>query len=231
MSNEEDKSLTDFVSKALRGPKAGAYQQLLSQKLVKSIQTGEALPKITSICEAAMISRNKEKLDMAHIERVYKVTQSLTNAQSNKENEAVIIPWSFPETEENYKEYIAAWNRIKGSYYPLLARYGRRNSRLEPSFSHSYTESDRRESYYATESERKRINDEISHLSEWEGFFEKTSAFSKESFYSLRAEFEGWALPTMMKILTKITEEIDPEVYRDTLGLMTVGEPQDKKQE
>ena len=102
---------------------------------------------------------------------------------------------------------------------------------MVPSFSDSYTRYDARDSYYATQSERKRINDEISHLPEWGGFFEKTSALSNKSFYSLRAEFEGWALPTMMEILTKITEEIDPEVYRDTLGLMTVGEPQDKKQE
>ena len=224
--SEEDKSLADFSSKALRGPKTGAYQQLLSQKLIKSIQTKDPLQKIVLTCEAAYLCKNKDKLEMDKIEAVFKISNSLINTEV-KPDSSIRVAWSFPKTEENYNRFFKPWQLIELRFNPHDTIYRVDNYPEKPSFHHQ-SEYDAERTWELWDEVNKEILKHMDDMSDSETFFIKCSAIGRSSFFSLRGEFESWALPIMLNALSSITEEIDPEVYKDMLSQMKDNEPEEK---
>ncbi len=223
MSNEE-KSLVDFESKALRGPKSGAYQQLLSQTLIKAKLAKEPIQKIATICEAAMMSRNKDELDMGLIDSVYAVCTSFNKTELNNNQGHAEIAWTFPSSEENYKRLIEPWQKIGLSWCPLSTDFCHDHYPSKPSFDMYTFQADQERNYDAWQEIQKKVVEEINKQPTHKQFYQHTSAVSRGSYFSLVGEFQIWALRKLLEVQTILMDEVDPKVYQDTLSIFTVRE-------
>lgn len=224
MNEQKPDEFEGFVGAALRGPRRGIYEQLLAALLVKASSVSNNLTKIASLCEAAYLSRNNNKLDMNFIKKASAVCTSLLKTELNQKNDPVRIPWVFPQTKENWMQYIKPWQKITLVYYPLKTPYRRRTYPLEPPLqSYRYPHE-----IIAEDAKRRRIlqvlqeivHKEIEKLPEHRKFFECTAALSRDSFLALKGEFERWALFQLLPIQARLAEEIDPRIYREVVQLL-----------
>lgn len=209
--------LEKFTSASLRGPQRGIYQQLLAGLLVKASTSNDFLVKVSSICEAAMMSKNKDKLNIDLIETAYSIATSFINTEVEKGRlggEVVRVAWDFPMTKGNWEKYIQPWHKVNLRFYPLETFLAHQNFPLK---STSIFSSD------IEENARKATNSVVHSLSEMsphEEFWERTSALTKGSFSVLEAEFCRWILPKLFEVQATISEEVDPKVYSEVFGFM-----------
>jgi len=226
------KGLGEFVTVSMRGPKRGIYEQLLAQLLIKGNRTNNDLIKIMSVCEAALMSRQKDKLDMNHVDVCYAVCRSFLNTRPDPNIKNVVrVAWSFPQTEENWKLNIEPWKKTNLSYSTLQTNWRHRNYPEKKRYGECLSP------WKQTERENEildyldalaeKINIEISQLPPHQAFFEVTSALTEQSFAILQGEFTGWALRQLSQIKAQIAEEISPQVWREALGVF--GEEQEEE--
>ncbi len=116
----ENDSLEKFSKAALSYSRMGCKEQIISSLLIRANLAGDGIKKVKLICEAAMLTEDKEKkIDQDMILDLYTVASSLETFIKNK-NGGITISWSFPQTEENYVKFLEPWHKIKLSYYPLF---------------------------------------------------------------------------------------------------------------
>lgn len=219
-----EKGLGDFVSVSMRGPKRGIYEQLLAQLLIKSNRTNYDLIKIISLCEAALMSRQKDKLDMNHVGVCYAVSRSFLNTKPDPNMKDVVrVAWSFPKIEENWEKYIDPWHRATVPYYPLETRHRKKNYPHKWRYS-NYTspwEARVKANEYLDYKDglTKKVYEEMGELPIYDQFFQTTGALSTEGYQILEGEFAGWALRQLSEIKAQIAQEISPQVWREALGV------------
>lgn len=214
------KDLEKFATSSLRGLKKGIYEQLQCSLLVKGIQTDKPLTKISSICEAALLSKNKKNLDLETVNVCNDVYRSLQNTFPTKtgNTEYVNVAWIFVPSEENFNQYIKAWHRISLHYYPLLTVYRQieyRESRKQEYVS-PFGQIDYHNKFVEFEDRlTRKIEDDLQKYSEDFRFFVVTSALDFRSYLILKGEFTNWALTQLSDTRRKVAEEISPQVWRE----------------
>jgi hypothetical protein len=221
MTEETESTKTEFdkfASAAMRGPRKNTYMQLLSGLLLKANQNSEPLKKIQTICEAAYLSRQKDKLDMQIIEVSYTLAVILAKVEIPRNPDATIhIPWSFVRTEESWKKYVAPWQNINLTYWAYHTELRHKKYHEQPNFDpFASPEGIWERKMEAAEA----IREEIEKMSDCDRFFQVTSALTLQSFYALKSEFENWALTKLLAIQSLIADQVDPKVFSEVLGLM-----------
>ena len=214
------KDLEKFTSSSLRGMKKGIYEQLQCSLLIKSIQTDKPLTKTSSICEAALFSKNKDSLDLETVNICNDVCRSFLNTFSTRtrEYEYVKVAWIFSMSEESYNKYITPWHRIALNYYPLKTGYRHAKypiiDRLEDVSPFRQTEHYNKMAEYNDLIQAK-IEEDLKKFSEDFRFFVITSALTFHSYNILKGEFTNWALTQLSETRRKLSEEISPQVWKD----------------
>jgi len=217
------KDLDKFTSEALRGQKRGIYEHSQCSLIMKGVQTENKLTKIFSICEGALLSENKDKLDLEKVKVCSDVCMSFQSTYPTKFDgtEYMNVAWIFSPTEENYHKYIKPWHKISLRYYPLLTTYRQakypRSRKLVQVSSWDQIEHHNKIVEYQ-EQVIKKIEDDLTECPEDFRFFVKTSALSVHSFNVLQGEFTAWALSELSDTRRELTKEISPKIWRDFTG-------------
>lgn len=186
----EKVAFEEFAAKALRLPRKGSFEIMLSQHLATAVPA-EPLLKIRLVIEAAfMVPRDKLELDLELLDIIYRVCLSFLNTKTM--GDGIYISWNFPTTRENYKKYIEPWH----------------DSRISLSFS-GFTEAE-----IAEKRERLRSCDDVT-----ERFWLLTTVLSLHPacFDVLRGEFLNWAIPKVMGVFEKLSRLIDPDLYKELI--------------
>jgi hypothetical protein len=203
----EEKSQDDFaefVSKAIREPRGGAYEQLLSQFLAQAVICTDPLKRVKVVCEAALMIPEPERADLAidyeTVEILNMVTNAFLNSATNRDG-AVSISWGFHETEENGVKFVQPWQTTKIWYYPHLLR-------THVVFEHY--------SGYGMPKIKRIVTEPF-----WDWFFDATHCLSTDGYNTLRNSFVAWAIPQIQLYLSELTHVVSPSLYSEVLGLYT----------
>jgi len=205
---EQSEELTDaeFISSVIRAPRQGAYEQFLCQLLAQSVICTDPLKRVKIVSEAAWTiketERDKLEIDYERVGVLNAVANALLNPSGQNCDfwEVVSVPWGFDPTEENYKKFIAPWQRGTVNYFPALL--SRKHVVLRYGFSGNMPQVVR-----------------IITEPFWEWFFEASNCLSAQGFSTLRNSFIAWASPQAQLTLAELTNAVDPNTYRDTIGL------------
>lgn len=156
----------------------------------------------------------------------YTVCQSLQNTEIAKskqsKTEYVNVSWSFPKTEENWKQHIEPWQKTRQLHYYTLFTSWRHNKypkqdRLVDVSPYRQVEHYNEVSEYY-EKLAKMIAAEVGELPPHQSFFEMASALDVHSYRILQGEFTGWALRQLLETQATLAEEISPQVWKDAFG-------------
>jgi hypothetical protein len=199
-AESEEQEFQKFASQALRLHRRGSFETLLAQHLAIATAS-DPVTKARLVCEGSwMVPQDKLKLDMELVETVYMVSLGFINM--TRTSGMIILAWGFDQNEENYKRFIAPWHKN----VPLSFTY---LSMME--------KNDKLGLMDKTESESKR-------------FFLMTSSLSLSvgSLQMLKSEFLRWAIPLIMQNFEKLSHLVDPDLYREMLGLL---KPETKPEE
>ena len=191
--NTEESGFSKFASQALRLHRKGSFELLLSQHLAVAVPS-DPMIKVRLVCEACwMVPEDKLKLDMQQVEMIYLSCLSFLNTNTFKVD-SVSIAFGFEQTEENFERFIKPWH--KG--VPLMF-------------------------LYENQAERESKNQVLEKAEgEAEKFFLYTTEFDLNlgSFQMLKTEFLRWAIPQCMEIFEKLSRLIDPDLYKEMLGIL-----------
>jgi len=197
----------EFISSVIRAPRQGAYEQFLCQLLAQSVICTDPLKRVKIVCEAAWTIKEPERKDLAidydRVGVLNAVANALLNPSSQKcdLSEVVSVPWGFDPTEDNFKKYIDPWLRGTVNYFPVFL--SRKHVLL------------RKPAIYGGWPEVVKIITEPF----WEWFFEASNCLLVHGFSTLRNSFIAWASPQAQLTLAELTNAVDPNTYRDVLGL------------
>jgi hypothetical protein len=189
---KEESDFETFTSSALRSHRKGSFETLLAQHLAVATPS-DPLNKIRLVCEAAfMVPKDKLELDMKQVETVYMVCLSFLNATRPD----IIMAFGFALNEESYVRFIKPWHEPGG--VPMMFT--------------SFCEADRQEKSEEVENAKTAA----------EAFFLVTArhGLSSGSFAMLKAEFLRYAIPHAMETFEKISKLVDPDLYKELLGLL-----------
>jgi hypothetical protein len=217
----ENTGLDKFANAALRGPRKGVYEQLLSGLLIKANQNSDPLMKIQAICEAANLTNEKSQLNMDFVDVAFTVSRAFLNTEVISEKgkaEHVDIPWPFPLTEENFNKYVKPWFTVTCSYYPFLTALRREKYPTHPCF--NTFDYNAKYEWERSEEIRQEIHDEILKMPRHESFFIQTSVLCKHSFTALKGNFAQWALPQALTIQTELAKQVHGKVYSEVFRMM-----------
>ena len=214
------KDLEKFASSSMRGQKTGIYEHSQCKLIIKAIDSNDSLVKISAICEAAQLSEKKDKLDMDAIKTCNDVCVSFQNTFLTRTNSGDFynIAWMFPPSEENYKLFILPWHKNSLTYYPLQTNYRKQKypqsrKRVEVS---PYAQIDYHNELVEFEDRlQKRIEEDLSKVTDAFYFFTVTSALVVRSYKILQGEYTMWALAELSDIRRELTKEISPNVWKD----------------
>jgi len=144
----------------------------------------------------------------------------------------VKMNWTFPPTEKNYRKYIEPWQRTPLTFYAHKTTWRRKKyPRTDRIRSVSYWEHTEYYNDFAAKLEKLQdtIEEELKKLPDWQGFFEMASALTRSAFRTMEGEFTNWALTQLLEIQAIISEEVDPEVYRETYATEVRAEREESK--
>jgi len=229
MSEQDETSESDFdrfAEQALRGPRKGVYEHVIAGLLIKANSCSDPLRKVRTLCEAAISVKDKEKLNMDTVEVAFTVSSVFLKVeliQNKPEQYWVSIPWSFKLTEENWRKYIAPWQKIDLHYFPYQTSLRKTKFPEVPifdSFGSLECHYDAQELYEAKTKATNLVREMITKLPEHEKFFEMTTALSRESFFALRTEFENWAISQLLTVQNAIAEQIAPSIFSEVFATM-----------
>ncbi|MFH1327662.1 MAG: hypothetical protein ABIH76_02230 [Candidatus Bathyarchaeota archaeon] len=212
--------LEKFTSSSMRGQKKGIYEHSQCKLIIKAIDSNDPLVKIYAICEAAQLSEKKDKLDLDTIKICNDVCVSLQNTfpTKTKSGEYYNIAWMFPPSEETYDKYIMPWHKTSLEFYPLKTNYRNRKyplSRKRVNVS-PYAQIDYHNEFVEFEDRlQKKIDEDLSKLTDAFCFFTTTSALSDRSYNILKGEYATWALAELSDIRRELTKEISPNVWKE----------------
>jgi len=187
----EESGFESFASQALRLHRKGSFETLLAQHLAVATPA-DPMQKVRLVCEAAyMVPPDKLKLDMQQVETIYLVCLSFLNTRIIED---AIIAWGFEETEENYERFITPWHKD----IPMSFLYDCISSRKE------------------------KIKILQNCKTYAERFFHYTANLylTSSSFQMLKSEFLIWAVPQAMQIFEQLSRLVDPDLYKEMLGIV-----------
>jgi len=189
---KSQKGFEEFASKALRLHRRGSFENLLCQHLIMSV-AADPLEKVRLVCEACwMVDAQKTGLDLEQVEMLYTVALSLLKPHATEE--FLNVAWGFTLSRQNYARFIQPWRRKTSLLFS---------------------------SSYEAEAERKRK--QLGNAkSEAERFFLFTYRLNlfPSSLLMLKSEFLRWALPLVMGIFEKLSRLVQPDLYKEILGIM-----------
>lgn len=231
MSSED---LDNFTSSALRGQKKGIYEHSLCSLIMKGVQTENKLTKIFTVCEGALLSENKDKLNLETVKVCSDVCLSFQNTYPAKFNgtEYLNVAWIFSPTEENYHKYIKPWHNRSLRYYPLLTVYRQREYPMSRKrvYVKAWDQLEHHNKIVEYEEQLiKKIGDDLANRPEGFSFFVKTSALTVHSFNVLQGEFTAWALTQLSDTRRELTKEISPKIWKDFTGQEKEKEEEDRE--
>jgi len=193
-----DERFAEFVAKTIRGPKFGAFEQLVAQHLVAAVAS-DPLRKIRLVCEAAyMCNPEKLNIDLDRLEVTYKVATSLINVVASEGIGVIIcaVPWAFPPSAESFRRFIKPWWSSEFLSYTVDG----------------------------TSSEVERVEKELNAMAEDQRFFNITmggkAALTVLGYRSLVSQFVGWAMPFVQQVFEKVSRTVSPTVYNEVLRMM-----------
>ena len=209
VDQEEESDLQKFVASALRQPRGGIYEQLLSQFLAQAVIVTDPLKRIKVVCEASLMVPEKDREDLAISYERVEVLNAVTNAFLNSSSvtpkdfgaEVVSISWGFDRIEENYEKYIHPWFKCQIWYHPTLLR--------------NHVEFERVHNHQIPRIKR------IIREPFWSWFFDATTCLATDGYNSLKNSFVAWAIPQVQLYLAELTQVVNPSVYAEVLGLYT----------
>jgi hypothetical protein len=218
--NKTSKDLEKFTSSSLRGQKQGIYEHSQCKLIMKGIDSNDPLIKISTICEGALLSEKKKKLDLDLIKTCNDVCVSFQRTFPTKTSnyEYYNVAWMFPSTDENYERYIKPWHKISLIFYPLATNYRRRNYPISRKLIHvsTFEQIDHHNEVVEWEDRlQKKIEGELAKTSDGFQFFTETSALITRSYNILQGEFTSWALAELSDIRRALQKEISPDVWKD----------------
>lgn len=208
-NNVSEDKLATFVSSAIRSPKAGAYEQLLSQFLASAVVVTDPLKRVKIVCEAALMIPEDEREDLAidydKIEKLNAVANAMLNRSKRTVQDLTVvgIPWGFALTKKNFEKYIKAWFQGVGSYWPFLMR--------------KHVEIGRTIFGNPDPFNVKKITKNPF----WSFFFEASHCLTAEGFNSLKNSFSAYAIPIVQTYLAQLTRVVSPGLYSQIIGLYT----------
>jgi len=243
----------EFVSSAIRAPRQGVYEHLLSQFLASAVVVSDPLKRVKTVTEATMMVPERERKDLAieyeTVDVLNTVCMAFQNHMVQKDHwleryspfEIVIIPWGFPKTEENFNKYIAPWYRNSIEYFPPLlrehlkwhkiwicldcdTRLGMDDEKLPRKCPKCGNEIEKME--YVHGNYYGCISREEYEVLEnplWSWFFEATRCLSVSGFLRMKNEFVQYAIPKVQLFLAELTRLVEPSLYADILGLAKKG--------
>jgi hypothetical protein len=216
--NGEDEStkLAQFVASAMRSPRAGIFEQLLSQHLVTAVITADPLKRTRTITAACLMVQEKDRENLAIDYDLVKVLDAVSNALlyytplrrqlGRCFYDMIIVSWGFDLTEDNFIKYIGSWLKTGPSVYAefLPSKFVKLRSHYN---------------YYEV------LSVSCDPLSEW--FYGACRCLTSEGLTILRNQFCAWAMPLVQQYLTELTTIVSPSVYSQMLGLARRGGKKD----
>jgi len=241
--NGKDEFL-EFVSSAIRAPRAGAYEHLLSQFLAQAVICTDPLKRVKVVCEAALMIPESERKSLAIDYETVQVLNHLANAFLNRsthkieEVEVVSIPWGFPLTEKNFEKFIKPWLKCKFPFYPFLLRNHTETWKVwtcrkcktvlaekqlpvlkEPKIPSKCPGCGTKLTNWWDWDSYEELRVKENPL--WSFFFDASNCLSLEGYNTLKNAFAAWAIPKVQLYLAELTRVVSPGLYREILGLYT----------
>lgn len=210
-TQDEEGNFAQFVTSAMRAPRQGIYEHLLSQFMAQAVLVTDPLKRIKLVCEAALMvpERDRENLaiDYEKIEVLYAIANSLLNQAVRSDQLArdavVSIPWGFIPNEENFKKYVAPWYNVHLiEYWAPLLKHCVKLRYDSYGFPHVVS---------------------ISEEPAWFFFYDVSICLTITAYNRLKNAFAAWAIPTVQAYLAELTQIVSPSLYAEILGLTTRG--------
>ena len=196
MTNEEDQSLADFSSKALRGPKKGALDQAISWYFFSALQA-KPLDKIIKTSEIlGMLSENQLKeleIDIIQFDTFRLLAQTIASPcifTRDLNGRAYALNWPIDMDQEAWDRYFKPWrpDLLDLTYYPnMIARS------VE-----EFREKGKLDTYFLVIS---------------------STAMGEATYYAVKNRFIEWALPETMRALAKIATLIEPKEFLEAANM------------
>jgi hypothetical protein len=248
-SQEGQSDFQQFISSALRQPRGGIYEHLLSQFLAQAVIVTDPLKRIKIVTEACLTVREPERENLAINYEKVRVLNLVVNAMLNPSIsklqqgvERVFIPWGFPQTEENFKTFILPWLTCKPYFWSaLLVKHFEewkiwkcqgcdqelaRTKLPYPEEVHIPAECPKCKKptampHYGFDRTEKQVVRKIIEDPSWSFFFEICNFLTPEGYNLLRNNFVAWAVPKVQLYLAELTQMVSPGLYESVLGLYT----------
>jgi hypothetical protein len=259
---QQENGLGTFASRALRGHQ-GALENSIAQQLVAAAFCTEPNKKITHVCTAAMATEGVMKiqgLDIDLMKRLYQVNADLAEPTKAKfridyytVDTCVTINWSFPNSEQNFNDYIKPWyvafdfwrqfikmHRVKA--YKLIHEGSAYSEKCDYVFAVCLTddeiekEKDSLKGKYCPKCHGQlsiwhgRLTTEETTVIDsnpfWSFFFEASQCLSEKGFSLLLNSFFAYAVPLVIKASSLILKTISPSTYEDALKFISGKKPE-----
>lgn len=240
----EDKGFLEFVSSAIRAPRGGAYEHLLSQFLASSVVVTDPLKRIKIVTEAALMIPERERDDLAinyeKIQELNAVANAFLNRSTRKLEglEIVSIPWGFYLSEENFERIIAPWLKCKYQFWTHLLTKHVEKWRVWQCRECGEFLAEKKLSYYEEPkfpSKCPKCKEKLDGWYDWKSydelrvvenpvwslFFEASGCLTLDGYNTLKNCFAAYAIPTVQAYLAELTRVVSPSLYSQIIGLYT----------
>jgi len=243
---DEEAEFEAFVSSAIRKPKEGIYEHLLSQFLASAVVVTDPLKRVKILSEAALMVPEVQRKGLGIDYELVEVLNSVANAllvpvvkKLHNGIEYVSIPWGFEKNEENFRKYIEPWLNCNFSYWPQLLR-----DHIETWTVWFCYECD--SELFRTKTLRRKLKvklpkkcpecgAKIEHYTDyysrqidvivddpfWSFFFEASGCLTVNGYRDLRNAFARWAIPKVQLFMAELSRVVRPELYSDILAIYT----------
>lgn len=195
----EDKSLADFGSKALRGPKKGALDQALSWYFFNALKA-KPLEKIIKTYEILrMLTESQLKdldIEISQFETYNILAHTFANPAiftRNVNGRAIVLNWPFSINEETWQKYFAPWNPLAVD----IIYYIGYNESLQKTIDYYHDNED---------------------WGRWLIAITK-AGLGEATYNALSTRFIDWAFPDVMRALSKIATIIEPAQFLEMANL------------
>lgn len=243
---QEGQKDQDFVSFALRQPKTGPYEHIISEYVAQAVITKEPLKKTKVICEASFFVPDPKREELAIDSEKTKILDDVANAlltaskQTNRNMgiDFINVPWPFYCNEENFNKYIAPWFNGHVHYWLALLPSDSKHVELWRLWGcpHCHIELCRKKMPCDDELEYFQVCKQCNRkyhprqlieeyrrepIEEplWSFFFEVTKFLTQQGYDAIKNNFVSWANPQVQQILFNLTGAVDPSLYSQILGV------------
>ena len=215
---EEQEGVPEFVSQALRGPKQGAFENLLAQYCSLAVASN-SLKKINLICNAAMVisdeQREQIKVDLEEVKALYNVCIGFQSALIYEQLDLVRIPWHF-HIKAKFEKWIDPWYN-GGIWFQRYKweelKYPDRIKTDMPNWMYKLQLKKNKGEISEEEANKKYRSDYFYTITR--------TRLTLHGYKDLRNQFLKYAMPKVSMLQGKIARLITPALYNEILKLYT----------